>query len=201
MHCIYANHLHLRIDGIRVAASASKETVAVIASRILLSAALVLTAFAPAVEAAEPLDAQLEAYVADARSVVAAIHVGKADAQGPALQRLAERADAMIAPFVARFPVCADYLHATQALKTTWRNLSLERIEADFHKDGALPKIEGAQDRALCYQMKDLLVHPLTGLRLLEEPALDTASLRREVDEVVAHGGALKALVATRATR
>ena len=169
--------------------------------RTLLSSALVLAVFTPSAHAAESIDAQLEAYVADARTVVVAIDAGKAEAQGPALQRLADRADAMIAPFSARFPVCADYLAATQGLNATWRTLSLERIEADFHKDGALPKIEGAQDRALCYQMKDLLVHPLTGLRLLEEPTLDVASLRHEIDEVVAHGGALKALVASRTTR
>ena len=172
--------------------------------RTLLFSALALAILAPGAHAAptaQPIDAQLEAYVVDARAVVVAIDAGQAEAQGPALQRLADRADAMIAPFVERFPVCADYLRATQALKTTWRTLSLEQIEADFHKDGALPEIQVAQDRALCYQMKDLLVHPLTGLRLLEEPALDTKSLRHEIDEVVAHGGALKALVAARAAR
>jgi hypothetical protein len=139
-----------------------------------------------------------EAYVAEARSVVAAIDAGNAKSQGPVLTALAEKADAMIATFVARFPVCGDYLKATQALNASWAALSLEQIEADFHKDGALPRIENAQDRALCYQMKDLLVHPLTGLRLLQEPELDVPALRAEIDEVVSHGAALKALVAAR---
>lgn len=147
---------------------------------------------------AAPMDDGFDAYLAESRAVVAAIDAGQARAQGPALAALAKKADGMVAPFVARFPVCADYLQATQALSAAWSSLSLEQIEADYHKDGALPKIENAQDRALCYQMKDLLVHPLTGLRLLQEPELDVASLRAEIDEVIAHGGALKALVAGR---
>lgn len=149
--------------------------------------------------AAAPMDAAFDAYIADARAVVAAVDAGKAAQQGEALKALATKADAMIAPFSAQFPVCADYLKATQALNASWSRLSREQIEADFHKDDALPRIENAQDRALCYQMKDLLVHPLTGLRLLEEPELDVQSLRGEIDEVVSHGGALKALVAARA--
>jgi len=164
--------------------------------RVLLFA-LSLPVTAAAANAA-PLDAGFDAYIAEARAVVAAIDAGNAKAQGPALIALAKKADAMIAPFVAQFPVCGDYLKATQRLNTSWSSLSLEQIEADYHKDGALPRIENAQDRALCYQMKDLLVHPLTGLRLLKEPELDVKSLRHEIDEVVSHGAALKSLVAAR---
>jgi hypothetical protein len=161
----------------------------------LLALALPVT---PGIAHAAPMDAGFDAYIAEARAVVAAIDAGDAKAQGPALTALAKKADAMIAPFVAQFPVCGDYLKATQALNASWSTLTLDQIEADYHKDGALPRIENAQDRALCYQMKDLLVHPLTGLRLLEEPTLDVKSLRHEIDEVVSHGGALKALVAAR---
>lgn len=171
-----------------------------IAIRRILPLAL-LAAALPTAGAAPPapaIDAQLAAYVADARAVVAAIDAGAAPAQGPALQRLAERADAMIEPFIARFPVCADYLAAARALNATWTTLSLERIEADFHHDGALPALAAPQDRALCYQMKDLLVHPLTGLRLLQEREPDPKTLRHEIDEVVSHGAALKALVVAR---
>lgn len=160
----------------------------------LLAAALPATASADAA----PMAPGFDAYIAEARDVVAAIDAGNAKAQGPALAALAKKADAMIAPFLAQFPVCGDYLQATQALNTLWSSLSLEQIEADYHEDGALPRIENAQDRVLCYQMKDLLVHPLTGLRLLQEPKLDVTSLRAEIDEVVSHGGALKALVAAR---
>lgn len=162
-----------------------------------LTLALTAALLAPATHAA-PMAPGFDVYIAEARAIVAAIDAGNAKAQGPALTALAKKADAMIAPFVAQFPVCGDYLQATQALNTSWSSLSLEQIEADYHKDGALPRIENAQDRALCYQMKDLLVHPLTGLRLLQEPKLDVKSLRAEIDEVVSHGAALKALVAAR---
>jgi len=148
--------------------------------------------------AAAPMDVGFDAYIAEARAVVVAIDAGNAKALAPALTALATKADAMVGPFVARFPVCGDYLKATQALSASWPSLSLEQIEANFHRDGALPRIESAQDRALCYQMKDLLVHPLTGLRLLEEAELDVPSLRAEIAEVVSHGVALKALVAAR---
>lgn len=159
-----------------------------------LISTLLALACAPPAQAAK-LGSELDAYVVEARAVVAAIDTGHARAQGPALQSLADRADAMIAPFIARFPVCADYLQATQALNATWSTLSLERIEAEYHEDGALPAIEAPRDRALCYQMKDLLVHPLTALRLLQETELDQKSLRHEIDEVVAHGAALAALM------
>lgn len=166
--------------------------------RLRLQFAALATAFIAIPVSASPISAQLDAYVVEARALVAAVDAGNASEQGPALQRLASRADAMIAPFVEQFPVCGDYLKAAQGLNSMWPRLSLERIEADYHKDGALPRVENAQDRALCYQMKDLLVHPLTGLRLLKEPELDVASLRNEIDEVVSHAVALNALVAVR---
>lgn len=166
--------------------------------RLSLSLFVLGAVSAASAEPVASMDAGFDAYIAGARAVVAAIDAGDAKAQGPALTALAQKADAMVAPFVAQFPVCADYLEATQALNASWSHLSLERIEADFHKDGALPRIEDARDRALCYQMKDLLVHPLTGLRLLQETVIDEKSLRAEIDEVVSHGSALKALVAAR---
>ncbi len=164
----------------------------------LVLAAGTLLALIPHTAHSTPMAPAIDAYLAEARAVVAAIDAGHAKAQGPALTALAKRADSMIAPFVATFTVCGEYLKATQALNASWSSLSLDQIEADYHKDGALPRIENAQDRALCYQMKDLLVHPLTGLLLLQEPELDVRSLRAEIDEVVSHGAALKALVAAR---
>lgn len=153
---------------------------------------------APSSQAAS-INAAFDAYLMEARGVVEAVDAGKGAEQASALTELAIRADGMVASFVERFPVCRDYLKAARSLNDAWSTMSLERIEADYHEDGALPRIEDAQDRALCYQMKDLLVHPLTGLRLLQEPELDDSALRAEIDEVVSHGAALKALVAVRA--
>jgi hypothetical protein len=145
---------------------------------------------------ADAVLAELDTYLAEARRVLTAIDAGQAGTQAPALEALAARADAMIPSFVARHPVCAEYLTAARRLRTSWQGMDLEAIEAGYHKDGALPAIADARDRALCYQMKDLLVHPLTGLRLLQEPEPDTQALRREIDEVIAHGGALRAMLA-----
>ena len=85
-------------------------------------------------------------------------------------------------------------------LRESWSTLSIERIEADYHHDAALPRIASAGDHGLCYQMKDLLVHPLTALRLLREPVVDRATLSHEITEVVAHGRALQALSAAKTT-
>jgi hypothetical protein len=46
--------------------------------------------------------------------------------------------------------------------------------------------------------MPDLLVHPLTALRMLGEPEVDRAGITHEITEVVAHGRALQALEAAR---
>lgn len=162
-----------------------------------IACALAAVIGATALQAAE-LDASFDAYVVEAQATLLAIDAGKAGEQAPALLALVEHADRMIGPFIEHFPVCAGYLKAAQALKDSWSGMSLDRIEADYHDDGALPAIEDTQDRTLCYQMKDLLVHPLTGLRLLQEPDLDVTALRKEISEVASHGLALKALVAAR---
>ena len=74
-------------------------------------------------------------------------------------------------------------------------SLSIDTIERDYHHDAALPKPAHEGNRALCYQMKDLLVHPLTALRLLREQPVDVDSIRHEIVEVIAHGRALAALM------
>jgi hypothetical protein len=127
------------------------------------------------------------AYIDGAEQVVAALQSG-ADptSQAAALQDLADNANGLIEPFVARYPTCGGYLQAARALRSRWESMSLEQIEADYHDP---------RDRALCYQMKDLLVHPLTALRLLRETPVDRASVEHEIVEVVAHGKALQALM------
>ena len=137
------------------------------------------------------------AYLDGAEKVVEALKAGDEPAsQAAPLQALATQADALIDPFVARYPACAAYLSATRALNQSWPSLSLEQIEKDYHHDGALPAIADPKDRALCYQMKDLLVHPLTALRMLRDTPVDRAGLEHEIVEVIAHGRALQALMA-----
>jgi hypothetical protein len=135
------------------------------------------------------------AYIAGAEQVVAALQSGADPAtQAAPLQDLADNANNLIEPFVERYPTCAAYLQAARALRSRWESMSLAQIEADYHHDGVLPAVADPRDRALCYQMKDLLVHPLTALRLLRETPVDRASVEHEIVEVVAHGKALQAL-------
>lgn len=160
-----------------------------------LAAALSVALLAPQVSAADSLATGFSGYIAAAEGFVSALDDGTDPASlAPTLSGLASDAEAMIEPFSARHPACADYLQAARGLSHAWAALSLEDIERDYHHDGALPKIADANERTLCYQMKDLLVHPLTALRLLAEPTLDRAQLRHEIVEVLAHGKALQAL-------
>ncbi len=135
----------------------------------------------------------LTRYETAARDYVAAID---SDA---AAEALAARTDALVAiaaealpEFLSRQPHCRGYLEAAMTLKDTWTTLSAEEIEAGYHKDGALPKIDNA---AACYHFKDLIVHPITAQALLNEGDDNRAAARREIDEVIAH------LVVVRATR
>ena len=170
-------------------------------SRPLLSVLLLPLLFVPAAMAepgaapADPLGAGLVAYRDEARVVVAALEAGGAPKeQAAAIQSLADRAVTLVEPFVARRPACADYLRAAAGLHLTWKTLSVETIERDYHQDAALPPIADPAAKAVCYQMKDLVVHPLTALRLLQDDAPDAAAVRHEIVEVAAHAQALAAL-------
>lgn len=160
----------------------------------LLSAALVLLL------AALPLSANDKAYTAyieGAQAVVGALKSGAEPAsQAAALQALVEHAERLIDPFSERYPACAAYLAASRRLSAQWAELSLQQIEQDYHHDGALPAIDDPAKRALCYQMKDLLVHPLTALRMLAETPVNRAGVEHEIVEVIAHGRALRTLMA-----
>jgi hypothetical protein len=136
-------------------------------------------------------------YIGGAEKVVAALKAGADPASQVApLNSLVAHADALIDPFAVRYPACADYLRASRQLTANWESLSLAQIEKDYHHDAALPAIADPKNRALCYQMKDLLVHPLTALRMLRETPIDRAGVEHEIVEVIAHGKALQALMA-----
>lgn len=114
------------------------------------------------------------------------------------LTELGERASellrlaATITPaFIEAQPACRAYLEAASTVQERWPLLGPESIERDFHQDGALPK--GAP--ALCYHMKDLIVHPATVLVLLAHGVQDATMLHRELDEILAHVQAVRALI------
>ncbi len=133
----------------------------------------------------------LTRYEAAAREYVAAIDTGTAAGA------LAARTDALVAiaaealpAFLTRQPHCRAYLEAALALRDNWTTLSAEEIEAGYHKDGALPKIDNA---TACYHFKDLIVHPITAQALLNEGEDNRADARREIDEVIAHVAVVRA--------
>ena len=152
------------------------------------AAAAAGTAAAPA----DPVLTALDDYERRARAL--AKQLGAAGE--PAALREASTAlvdlSATVAPaFAARQPQCAAYLDAALRVREAWPTLDVATIERDYHDDGALPKV--AEGGAACYHMKDLIVHPATVLVLLAQPELDRAQARKEIDEVLAHVGAVRA--------
>ncbi len=140
---------------------------------------------------ASAFDDALTRYETAARDYVAAID---ADTGADAL---AARTDALVAiaaealpEFLTRQPHCRAYLEAALALRNSWTTLSAEQIEAGYHKDGALPKIDNA---TACYHFKDLIVHPITAQALLNESGDNRNSARHEIDEVIAHVAVVRA--------
>jgi hypothetical protein len=133
-----------------------------------------------------PLHAQLRQYETDARGCVNAIrNAALADAQA-CTRQLLELGAAMVPAYIARKPDCKAYLEATLKIRDIWSQLSPEVIERDYHHDGALPVSDAT---AVCYHMKDLIVHPATALKLLSLPEPDRLRAARELEEVVAHAG------------
>lgn len=142
------------------------------------------------------LAAALASYQSRAQALVADMDAGvEPTALREALLALHALADGAYPAFARRHPACALYVAAAATLADRWQTLSVAEIERDYHHDGVLPAIADADQHALCYQMKDLLVHPLTALRMLEEVPVDLPALRHEIVEVVAHAGALRLLM------
>ena len=93
-----------------------------------------------------------------------------------------------------RLPQCDEYLAKTLVLKKNLQKISHEKLEKDYHHDGALPKAPGE-----CYHTKDLFVHPATVIVLTrDDPALTQetkTSINAEITEVLAHTELVRQLV------
>jgi hypothetical protein len=93
-----------------------------------------------------------------------------------------------------RLPQCEEYLAKTLELKDMLNTISHDRLEKDYHHDGALPKAPGE-----CYHTKDLFVHPATVLVLTrDDPSLSVEtkeSIFAEITEVLAHTELVRQLV------
>jgi hypothetical protein len=93
-----------------------------------------------------------------------------------------------------RLPQCDEYLAKSTALRDSLSDISHERLEQDYHHDGALPEAP-----AECYHAKDLFVHPASVLVLTrDDPGLTTdtrSSITAEITEVLAHTEFVRQLV------
>lgn len=93
-----------------------------------------------------------------------------------------------------RLPQCNEYLAKSITLKDRLADISHDRLETDYHMDGALPKAP-----AECYHTKDLFVHPATVMVLTrDDPALTgttRSSIKAEIEEVLAHTDVVRQLV------
>lgn len=85
-----------------------------------------------------------------------------------------------------KVPVCHAYLKVLLDASPRLADLSLEAIEADYHRDGKLPKSPDER----CYHAKDLIVHPAT-VTILNRQGLDKTERRvqatAEIAEVLGH--------------
>lgn len=99
----------------------------------------------------------------------------------------------IIKSFIKVFPKCEKYLSLVTENSEKILKMPLEKIEKDYHKDGALPKAD-----ASCYNAKDLIVHPITALVLAERSWNDDkarAQIKDEILEVKAHFGYVKSVL------
>lgn len=97
----------------------------------------------------------------------------------------------LLPAFVAKQPVCKDYIQAAIDASETMLNISLEKIESDYHADGKLPPMK----QAVCYHAKDLLVHPATVAVIagtLPDNAKTREQLHHEIEEVLEHFNEVK---------
>lgn len=128
----------------------------------------------------------IERYATQAQALSAQLKPGadNAAAAQAAESLLAVGAD-IVPAFVQRHPHCRQYMAAALQVQGGWRQMDAATLERDFHKDGALPQVQG--DARTCYHMKDLVVHPATALVLLSQSPPDIEGANREITEVIAH--------------
>ncbi|MFD2167696.1 hypothetical protein ACFSJY_15700 [Thalassotalea euphylliae] len=97
----------------------------------------------------------------------------------------------LLPAFVAKQPVCTEYINAAIAATDTMLNSSLDVIEKDYHADGKLPKIKAA----VCYHAKDMLVHPATMAVIAKTEAGNEKAremIAHELEEVLEHFNQVK---------
>lgn len=92
----------------------------------------------------------------------------------------------LLPPLIKKYPACKAYLEAVDAVAATLKDLPLEAIERDYHKDAKLPRTAEAD----CYHGKDLVVHPATVAAMAKKGIAndqERKSAEHEITEVLAH--------------
>jgi len=149
---------------------------------------------APAAEEAlrQALHAQLDRYEAAMDGLIELLEESEDAARiEGATRELIELSLPLLEGMPALQPMCGDYLAAAAKVVDLLDSISEEEIEENYHQDGALP----ATSSALCYHVKDLLVHPATVIVLLREGGLESRreDMKAEILENRAHLGAVRA--------
>ncbi|SMF68651.1 hypothetical protein [Pseudobacteriovorax antillogorgiicola] len=101
-----------------------------------------------------------------------------------AAQDLVDESQPILKKFAKKYNQCEEYLGVVLKVADKLTSMDLDKIEADYHQDKALPKAESR-----CYHAKDLLVHPATVVVLAKKkPSKDNyAKMTAELAELKAH--------------
>lgn len=153
---------------------------------VLRFAAILLTALASSVQAAD----NLSAYQAEAEKLLADLEKQSTGIEQQAKQ-LVELSKPLLADFKAKYPQCGEYLDALNAAADTIADLPLAEIESGYHADGKLPALPDAN----CYHAKDLLVHPATVQAMAKQglkSVSDWEKAEAEIEEVIEHFAQVK---------
>ncbi len=138
---------------------------------------------------------KFEAYRNQSQALLSAIKGGSsADAIGDQGKTLTKTGQSIIPAVLVRFPECQSYLNAVSAAAVPMFTMAIEKIETDYHKDGALPK----NSRGECYHAKDLVVHAATVVAISANglaAAEDKQAAQSEINEVLTHLDQLKTAI------
>ena len=130
-------------------------------------------------------------YAAVAQQVTQQIEQGSFTEIAKQGELLTKLSTALLPKFVAKQPICKEYIEAAMLAANKMLTLSLEDIEKDYHADGKLPPMK----QAVCYHAKDLLVHPATVV-VIAKTQPDNKDTRKmlhaEIEEVLEHFGEVK---------
>lgn len=99
-------------------------------------------------------------------------------------KRLIKLSTPIVERFINKYQECQTYLQAAQGMTTKLDQMTVDKMESDYHRGAGLP--EGSD---VCYHAKDLVVHPATVVVLAEEvqDPKDFDKMKEEITEVLAH--------------